>query len=162
MIEVNVIVGVSCDFARSSCKWPIEAVCCLLLAWSSTLLVRWLVVPVSQAGEKLCMPLILSSNHLQTPQYSETLIIRTLVIRTLCLGPCIYAYINKHHRLSERFHLVPASLDNWDCTTYSVATNELFQFVTSLSYCSQRTLWCSQLNSHYHYSTVDTLAGLFS
>ena len=67
----------------------------------------------SQPGrrEKLPMPLILSSNHLQTPQYSETSIIQTIRLR-----PCIYVYVNTWTKLSGHFCLVLASLDNWDCT----------------------------------------------
>ena len=49
-----------------------EAMCCSLLVWSASLLVWWLVVPVSQATEMLYMPLILFTSRLQTPQYSLT------------------------------------------------------------------------------------------
>ena len=57
--------------------------------------------------------------------YSETLIIRTLIIQTLHLGPCIFAYINKQPWLSklsiiQAFLLGQASLDNQGCTIFVI------------------------------------------
>ena len=95
-----------------------------------------LVVPVSQVGEMLCIRLILSSNHLQTPQYNETSIIRTSIIRTLCLS----LFINISNLDCQNVFAWFQQVQIIEVALYSVTTNELFQFVTSLLYRSQRTL----------------------
>ena len=110
--EVNIVVGMSCGLAHSSSKRPIEVTCCSLLALSD----GWQYQSTRLERSSLCIPVILSLNHLQTPQYSETAIIQTSSIQMLCLGPRLYAYVNQQHRLSECFHLVLARLDNRDCT----------------------------------------------
>ena len=56
--------------AASARTCTIAARCCSLVAWSTTLLVFWLLEPVIQALEKFFMPVIPSSCFLQASHHS--------------------------------------------------------------------------------------------